>query len=224
MDSRSWMYGRRDTDEYMIGLNEFLECARKNQSVTGERHFPCPCRKCQNVLRQPTIKVLEDHLISNGFQSGYTRWVRHGEPKEYVGNVASGIDVQEELGAENNMDSGIDVRDDVREELRCKNIEIDVQNLDDDQYCINDNLDEMMHDVEPEFADIPEMFENLGKEMSIPLYPGTKLTKTITVFKLYNLKAKNGWSDKSFTSLLELLKEILPENNEIPDSTYKADS
>jgi hypothetical protein len=60
------------------------------------------------------------------------------------------------LGAENNTDSGIDVR----EELRCKNIEIDVQNLDNDQYCINDNLDEMMHDVEPEFADIPKIFEN----------------------------------------------------------------
>jgi hypothetical protein len=161
---------------------------------------------------------LKDHLISDGFQSGYTLWIRHREPKEYVGNVASGIDVQEELGAENNIDSGIDVW----EELRCRNIEIDVQNLDDDQYCINDNLDEMMHDVEPEFADIPEMFETLGKEMSISLYPGTKLIKTITIFKLYNLKAKNGWSDKSFTSLLELLKEILPENNEIPDSTYKA--
>jgi hypothetical protein len=80
----------------------------------------------------------------------------------------------------------------------------------------------MMHDVEPEFADIPEIFKNLGKEMSISLYPGMKLTKTIIVFKLYNLKAKNGWSDKSFTSLLELLKDILPENNEIYDSTYKA--
>jgi hypothetical protein len=58
--------------------------------------------------------------------------------------------------------------------------------------------------------------------MSIPLYPGMKLTKTTTIFKLYNLKAKNRWSDKSLTSLLELLKEILPENNEIPDSMYKA--
>jgi hypothetical protein len=58
--------------------------------------------------------------------------------------------------------------------------------------------------------------------MSIPLYPGMKLTKTTTIFKLYNLKAKNEWSDKSFTSLFELLKEILSENNEIPDSTYKA--
>jgi Transposase-associated domain len=218
MDSRRWMYGRRDINEYMTGLNEFLECARENQRVTGERHLPCPCRKRQNVLRQPTIKVLKDHLISNGFQPGHTRWVRHRETKEYVGNVASGIDVQEELGAENNIDSGIDVQ----EELGCKNIQIDVQNLDDDHDCINDNLDEMMHDVEPEFADIPEIFETLGKEMSIPLYPGMKLTKATTIFKLYNLKAKNEWSDKSFTSLFELLKEILSENNEIPDSTYKA--
>jgi hypothetical protein len=122
------------------------------------------------------------------------------------------------LGAENNIDSSIDVR----EELGCKNNEIDIQNLDDDHDCINDNLDEMMHDVGPEFADISEMFETLGKEMSILLYPGMKLTKTTTIFKLFNLKAKNRWSDKSFTSLLELLKEILPENNEIPDSTYKA--
>jgi Transposase-associated domain len=70
MDSRSWMYGRRDTDEYMTGLSEFLECARENQSVTSERHLPCPCRKCQNVPRQPTIKGLKDYLISDGFQRG----------------------------------------------------------------------------------------------------------------------------------------------------------
>jgi hypothetical protein len=44
------------------------------------------------------------------------------EPKEYVGNVASSIDVHEELGAKNNIDLGIDVR----KELRCKNIEIDI--------------------------------------------------------------------------------------------------
>jgi hypothetical protein len=40
--------------------------------------------------------------------------------------------------------------------------------------------------------------------------------------KLYNLKAKNGWSDKNFTSLLQLLGEMFSENNSIPDSTYRA--
>jgi hypothetical protein len=35
------------------------------------------------------------------------------------------------------------------------------------------------------------------------------------------LKAKNGWSDKNFTSLLQLLGNMLSTNNELPDSTYK---
>jgi len=39
---------------------------------------------------------------------------------------------------------------------------------------------------------------------------------------LYNLKVENGWSDKSFTILLNLLKDMLPENNELPDRTYDA--
>jgi hypothetical protein len=42
------------------------------------------------------------------------------------------------------------------------------------------------------------------------------------IFKLYNLKAKNRWRDKSFDSLLDLLREMLPEKNELPESTYKA--
>jgi hypothetical protein len=81
--------------------------------------------------------------------------------------------VHEELGVENNVDSGIDVR----EELGCKNIEIDVQNLDDGQDCINDNLDEMIHDVQPEFADILKIFKTLGKEMNIPYIPVQNLQK-----------------------------------------------
>jgi hypothetical protein len=42
------------------------------------------------------------------------------------------------------------------------------------------------------------------------------------VLKLFNLKAKHGWSDISFTSLLELLKDMLPEGNELPTSNYEA--
>ena len=36
------------------------------------------------------------------------------------------------------------------------------------------------------------------------------------------LKASNGWSDKSFTELLELLKDMLPEGNNLPQTTYEA--
>ncbi|KAL4575729.1 hypothetical protein LXL04_011813 [Taraxacum kok-saghyz] len=40
--------------------------------------------------------------------------------------------------------------------------------------------------------------------------------------RLLNLKLKHGWSDKSFTSLLELLHDLFPEDNGLPISTYQA--
>ncbi|GAU13008.1 hypothetical protein TSUD_173080 [Trifolium subterraneum] len=46
--------------------------------------------------------------------------------------------------------------------------------------------------------------------------------KRAHVLKLFNLKAKNGWTDKSFTELLELLTQMLPEGNIMPNRHYKA--
>ncbi|XP_071727304.1 uncharacterized protein [Rutidosis leptorrhynchoides] len=50
----------------------------------------------------------------------------------------------------------------------------------------------------------------------------TNFTKLSAVIQLLNLQANNGWSDTSFTSLLELLHKMLPEANEFPVSTYHA--
>jgi hypothetical protein len=64
-------------------------------------------------------------------------------------------------------------------------------------------LDEIMNDIAMDFFDIPEIFKNLGNDSNVQLFPGcTKFMKISVVFKLYNLKAKNGWSDKNFISLL----------------------
>ena len=37
-----------------------------------------------------------------------------------------------------------------------------------------------------------------------------------------NLKAINGWIDKSFMKLLQLLKDMLQEGNIVPKCNYKA--
>ena len=42
------------------------------------------------------------------------------------------------------------------------------------------------------------------------------------MIKLYNLKACFGWSDKSFSKLLEILGNMLPVNNELSLSMYEA--
>ncbi|KAL0551668.1 hypothetical protein IC582_010757 [Cucumis melo] len=73
------------------------------------------------------------------------------------------------------------------------------------------------------FNDKSENFEELVDDAKKPLYPNcTNFTKIFTLIKLYNLKAKFGWSDKSFTELLQLICDILPTLNECPTSTYEA--
>nr|GFA68619.1 hypothetical protein [Tanacetum cinerariifolium] len=47
-------------------------------------------------------------------------------------------------------------------------------------------------------------------------------TKLSLVVRLLDLKAKNNWSDRSFTTLLELLHEAFPEDNELPVTMYHA--
>jgi len=57
-----------------------------------------------------------------------------------------------------------------------------------------------------------------GKES---LYLGyTKYTTLSIIAKLYHIKSKHGWSNKSFGDLLELLRDMLPISNTILESSY----
>jgi len=59
-------------------------------------------------------------------------------------------------------------------------------------------------------------------DVETPLYPGsTNFTRLSTVLRLMNLKAMNGWTNKSFTELLELVKDMLPEGNTLPNRNYE---
>nr|XP_033509894.1 uncharacterized protein LOC104088328 [Nicotiana tomentosiformis]XP_033509895.1 uncharacterized protein LOC104088328 [Nicotiana tomentosiformis] len=67
-------------------------------------------------------------------------------------------------------------------------------------------------------------FYNLVDEASQELYSGGKgFSKLSFTIRLYFLKYLHGWSNASFTSLVELLKEAMPEFN-IPISYNKAKS
>ncbi|KAI3679500.1 hypothetical protein L2E82_51279 [Cichorium intybus] len=192
MDRETWMYElRRASNEYLDHLNIFLEVAVDHQVNEGETHIWCPCKKCHNCKNFSDIKVIQGHLICNGFMNGYTRWTRHGETL---------ID-HSTVDTENNGDDIDDLHNDT---------------------C--DKIDDMLHDIEDNVSDKGyEKFQQLFEEAEKPLYVGcNKFTKMTAVLKLFNLKAINGWSDKSFTDLLELLHEMLPENNELPISLYEA--
>lgn len=82
---------------------------------------------------------------------------------------------------------------------------------------------DMIHDAYDAYQDNPRHFQTLIEDAQKPLYLGcSKFTKLAATVKLYNLKARYSWSDNSFTDLLSLLHEMLPEGNQLPPSLYEA--
>ena len=67
--------------------------------------------------------------------------------------------------------------------------------------------------------DFTKILEDVGK----PIYPGSKFSKLSTLVKLYNLKARHGWSNVGFSDLLAFCKELMSSENEILISSYKAE-
>ncbi|XP_047153067.1 uncharacterized protein LOC124824653 [Vigna umbellata] len=86
---------------------------------------------------------------------------------------------------------------------------------------MSDHLDEMVRDVGEENFGRAHLYDSLKNNSEQELYPGCiKFTRLSATLKLFCLKARNAWIDKSFMELLELLKEMLPENNTLPICNY----
>jgi len=80
----------------------------------------------------------------------------------------------------------------------------------------------MVRDVGEENFVKAHLYDSLNSYSKEDLYPGcTNFTRLSATLKLFSLKARNGWTDKSFTKLLELLKNMLPKNNTIPIRNYE---
>ena len=66
-------------------------------------------------------------------------------------------------------------------------------------------------------------FYSFLKDVKKELYPDcTKFKKLAFVIRLIHIKCLNGWSNKLFTMLLELLKEVLHEGDNFPRNFYEA--
>ena len=82
---------------------------------------------------------------------------------------------------------------------------------------------EMGHVINDEFMTDAISFKKLLEDAEKLLYPSCiKFTKLSALVKLYNVKAQYGWSNKSFSDLLQILGDMLPVNNEMPLSMYEA--
>ncbi|XP_071689614.1 uncharacterized protein [Rutidosis leptorrhynchoides] len=137
----------------------------------------------------------------DGFVEDYTCWSWHGE-------LLSDNPIDGECNNDHNANNDNDVNID----------------FDSDMYDYIDNLDDVLHDVDGNIDENNyDKFQQMFVDSEKPLYTGcTKFTKLSAVLRLLNLKTNNGWSDTSFTKLLKLLHEMLPDDNELPVSLYQA--
>ena len=88
-----------------------------------------------------------------------------------------------------------------------------------------DQLGDMIHDAEDDSEDPNRSaeFVKLLDDSDKPLRDGSKMTKLSFLVRIFNLKARNGISDKGFSELLEFMGEAFPEYRDtIPKSAYES--
>ena len=139
------------------------------------------------------VKKIREHLLCDGFLRSYTTWTWHDE----LLNLPC-VSVSEEY-----MGSTID--DAIHDEVH------------------DDQLEGMICDVGAKSFAEAHGYGIMSSDAETLLNHGsTNFTRLSMVLRLMNLKAINGWTDKSFTKLLQLLKDILSKENALPNRNYEA--
>ena len=78
-------------------------------------------------------------------------------------------------------------------------------------------MEDMIEDIGQENFRTAHVYDSLKDDSEKTLYPGCRsFTRLLATLRLFNIKAKNWWTDKSFSELLELLHLMLPEGNTLP--------
>ncbi len=192
------MYGDRLAPGYFHVIGEFIRAVKENNTNEGTTSILCPCTICKNFNPFVYSGEIESLLIIHGFMPNYTCWSRHGESMIDCSTSSTNLHSNYENTFNNNESSLYD---------------------DDDDDDPNDDDDHMDTDVD---GDEQDMLHTLFAQAEIPLYKDCKYMKLDVVLSLLNMKLDGGWSDRSFTLLLESLNHWFPEDNELPTSTYQA--
>ncbi|CAD6262050.1 unnamed protein product [Miscanthus lutarioriparius] len=208
---RSWMSKPRQDTAYQDGVEQFLTFAYGTFHVIA-RYFVLA--KMQNRLNHSHDEV-RTHLRCDGIIQGYTTWVHHGEM--YESPQFAFVDVPTDTT--NLPTSGVSrapaVQDGMQELLQAAFFR-------NEMFESLPSMSEGVVDVELGFADMEQtvaedvhpaddnakeseqnLYERYLKDAHTSLYPGCKFSKLSFLVNLYYLKFLNGWTQESFTRLLE---------------------
>ena len=198
--ARSWMYDRLDADGYISpiftnGLKTFIEFACSNQSFMDGDKIKCPCKKCLNRAFQE-VEVAKFHLSKFGFIPNYYLWNKHGETS--IGSTSFGMDDTHSPFNEHHDPS-------------YSEMVMDAAGYD----FIERTFDE---DPNPEDKKFFDMLEAADRE----LWSGCKKATQFSVAaRLLNIKSEYRIPEQCFNAICQLMKDGLPEDNNMVDSLYE---
>ncbi|XP_075508168.1 uncharacterized protein LOC142545073 [Primulina tabacum] len=151
----------------------------------------CPCKRCKNKKYMKFDQVY-GHLIIKGFDPSYTIWVFHGETYNSQSQAEG-------------SSGGVQTKDESRE----------AYHLNKDVFLPEEEVGHTMSEAKD------YEFDDLLKDAETTLFPGcTSYTKLSAVVTLYNYKSTNGHTDNSFNEFLKILRDMIPENNTLPETVY----
>ncbi|KAL3624991.1 hypothetical protein CASFOL_031659 [Castilleja foliolosa] len=207
-NERSWMYKRREgrylSKNFLNGVENFIKFALTHASAErdGDK-LKCPCArsKCRNFSYW-SIDDIKCNLCSKGFVPDYYIWTHHGEIETtHQGEMEP---VQPPAHIEFGGSS-------------------------------SDTYMNMVHDVVgPSFNVTDEMpteppnpeaqkFFDLLNAAKQSLYPGCQNHNQLSlVARLMNLKSENGISQKCYDQIIDLIKEIVPDDSNVADNFYES--
>ncbi|XP_070029645.1 uncharacterized protein [Nicotiana sylvestris] len=200
---KSWITKPRNTTEYLIGLNQFLDFAFAN-AVVGDR-IKCPCPKC-GFAKWQTRDVAFDHLVCKPFHQNYVTWSIHGERNILPNSINIEV-IQDTLPSENPVELLIN---EAFGGLRHDGVDVGPSQVAGGEERLNN---------EPASND-KDFFELL-RDGSQELYEESKYSKLEFLLKLYHIKCLSEISDKGMSMALDLLRDAFTFAR-IPNSSYKA--
>jgi hypothetical protein len=217
MDDRSWMYRSGDVLAHFQGVCAFLKTVVQQASHQKEKTICCPCKVCKNVVMFKDREVIHEHLVRSGFMYNYFIWTKHGETQPGTKSI---IDER----AEGNLGIPDDVCSHHNDQC-----EDDICQDDADHSDEGFDVEELMRNVVPDvllqrrnkgFNNL-EMLDKASRDLLCEECKGCDKEHTMLwmILELMKLKVTSGWSDTSFSALLELLTKVLPKPNGLPSST-----
>ncbi|XP_059292742.1 uncharacterized protein LOC132046198 [Lycium ferocissimum] len=200
---KSWIGMPRNTPEYVIGLNQFLNFAFNNGAI-GDK-IKCPCHK-YGFRKWQTRKIVFNHLIDKPFPQNYVTWFMHGEMN--VLHNSRDIEVAQDAPP---MENPVELLiNEAFGGLRHEGVDVGPSQVMGEE--------EMLHDMP---ASNNQDFFELLRDGHQELYEGSKYSKLKFLLKLYHIKCLSGLSDNGMTMILDLLRDAF-KFVKIPDSFYEA--